>query len=126
MKYHKDGTQPNSSEIFVFGSNEFGIHGAGAAKAALSYGAKRFIGFGPVGRTFAIPTKDWDIESLPLETIEFYVDRFLAYAKNNNNIFFMTRIGCGLAGYKDSDIAPMFKTASANFNMPNEWKEYLE
>lgn len=126
MKFHEDGTQAANGEIFVFGSNESGIHGAGAAKAALLYyGAKMYNGFGASGQSFAIPTKDWDIESLPLSTIEFYVKRFIACSKRTDKVFFITRIGCGLAGYKDSDIAPMFKTIGDNCDMPIQWKEYL-
>ena len=125
--YHEDGTSPENGEVFVFGSNEAGIHGAGAAKAALDkFGAILGQGFGWAGNSFAIPTKDVNIKTLPLETIEKYVYVFLTIARNNESCYFMTRIGCGLAGYNDSDIAPMFKDASNNINFPIEWKEYLE
>lgn len=101
-----------SHEVFVFGSNESGIHGAGAARFAVeSLGAEWGIGFGHIGQTFAIPTKDWDIKTLPLPVIEFYIKRFIAYtkAKDVNWLnFYVTRIGCGLAGYKAEQIAPFF------------------
>lgn len=127
-KYHKDGTQADIGQIFVFGSNEAGRHGAGAAYAATkNYGAPLGVGFGHHGSSFAIPTKDWIVDSLPLDVIEFYVKRFVAFTNTFRDAeFFITRVGCGLAGYKDSDIAPMFKGCSETCNFPEEWKQYLE
>ncbi len=106
-------TKLNDNEVFVFGSNESGIHGAGAAlQAVMQFGAKHLKGFGPQGQSFAIPTKDWYINPLPLEAIKFYVTRFIHFAKHKPNLkFLVTEIGCGLAGYTPEDIAPMFKTA---------------
>jgi hypothetical protein len=125
-KFHKDGTQPLNGEVFVFGSNESGIHGAGAAKAAIDhYGAVLCVGYGRQGQSFAIPTKDWLIDSLTLTQIEFYVNRFKAYARVTGDPFFVSAIGCGLAGYKHSTIAPMFKGAPAHCNFPEEWAQYL-
>lgn len=128
MKYHKDGTKPNNGEIFVFGSNLAGIHGAGAAReACVSYGAVMLTGVGLTGRSYAIPTKDFNIQTMPLDIIKLYVDAFLMYAKHvQDEEFFVTRIGCGLAGYNDSDIAPLFKGVSDNCSMPENWKQYLE
>ena len=108
--------KPN--EIFVFGSNEAGRHGKGAALTAVrEYGAKMGQGYGRQGQCFAIPTKNAKIQTLKLPTINSSVEKFLCYAKNNLHLtFYVTRIGCGLAGYKDSDIAPMFKEA---LDIPN-------
>lgn len=99
-----------NNEIFVFGSNESGIHGAGAAKMAIKWGAKYGNPEGIQGKTYAIPTKDKSIKkTLSLEEIKVYVDRFVEYAKNNDNlVFLVTEIGCGLAGYRAKDIAPLF------------------
>ena len=110
-------------EVFVFGSNEAGIHGAGAARQAHNhFGAKAGQGFGKAGRTFAIPTKDWQIETLPLPAIGFYVSRFLEFARHNKPLtFLVTPIGCGLAGYKPHQIAPMFRDAPMNVALPNEF-----
>lgn len=110
--------------IFVFGSNEAGIHGAGAAlEARKKYGAKMGIGFGHIGNSFAIPTKDENIKTLPLNQIQKYVDMFIAYAQITPELkYLVTRIGCGLAGYKDSDIAPMFKNAPNNCELPEGWR----
>lgn len=99
--------------MFVFGSNEAGIHAAGAARLAFTtFGARKYLGFGPAGHTFAIPTKDWDIKVLPLDVIGFYVKRFIAFVEQcpveDVIRFYVTKIGCGLAGYKVEDIAPFF------------------
>lgn len=110
--------------IFVFGSNLAGIHGAGAAKEALkNYGAQWGQGVGMQGSSYAIPTKDERIKALPLDEIRKYVDAFLAYARRNpESQFFVTRIGCGLAGYHDSEIAPMFMDAPNNCELPYGWR----
>lgn len=125
--YHKDGTQPKENQIFVFGSNESGIHGAGAALAARKlYGAQLGIGFGPTGESWAIPTKNWNVESMNLGAIKHYIDRFKVYVETSTVEFFITRIGCGLAGYADWQIAPLFKGINSNCDFPEEWKQYLE
>jgi len=127
MRFHKDGTQPAKGEVFVFGSNLAGVHGAGAAKQAVKYGARYGCGVGLFGMTYAIPTKNHDIKTLPIEKIVPYVDRFkkltLQYPKAQ---FFVTRIGCGLAGYKDAEIAPLFKGCGPNCSFPIQWEEYLK
>ena len=117
-----------SKEIFVFGSNLSGIHGAGAAKAAFEdYGARWHVGFGPQGNSFAIPTKDWDIETLPLPTITVFVDLFKDYARLNDDFKFrLTAIGCGLAGYAPADIGPMFKGVTSNVVLPLEFMPYVK
>lgn len=100
--------QPN--EVFVFGSNEAGRHGAGAAKTAvLKFGATYGVASGIQGRSYAIPTKDRHIQTLPISEIKRYVDRFYEFAKSSQNlIFYVTEIGCGLAGYTPAYIAPLF------------------
>ena len=126
ITYHKDNTLPTDGRIFVFGSNLIGLHGAGAAKAACAYGAVIGYGVGRVNGTYAIPTKDAKVETMPLDQIKPYIDTFIDYTKSNPTIsFFVTRVGCGLAGYKDADIAPMFKGA-VNCSFAESWKEYLE
>jgi hypothetical protein len=127
-KYHKDGTQPQDGEVFVFGSNLAGIHGAGAAREAhRSYGAIMNRGMGLMGQSYAIPTKNERIQTIPLKDIAVYVKLFIAATEQHyNRQFFITRIGCGLAGYTDADIAPMFKNSLTNCNFPEEWREFLE
>lgn len=101
------------NEIFVFGSNESGIHGAGAAKLAHNrFGAVAGQGFGFSGQTFAIPTKDWNIQTLNLTIIGFYINRFIDFARKRKDLkFLVTEIGCGLAGFNPEDIAPLFAGA---------------
>jgi hypothetical protein len=113
--------------IFVFGSNEAGVHGAGAARTAREHhGAVLGHGFGPAGNSFAIPTKDWQIFSLPIETVKFYVDRFIIYARlHPQYIFQVTAIGCGLAGFRHDVIAPLFKYAPQNCQFDSAWEPYL-
>lgn len=115
------------SSIFVFGSNEAGIHGAGAAKFAHQHhGAIYGKSYGHYGNSFAIPTKDVIIESLPIERIEMYVQGFLAYAYGHKKIKFqVTAIGCDLAGFKDKEIAPLFSGASSNCYFDDRWRLYL-
>lgn len=126
-KYHEDGTM-DRTKIFVFGSNLAGVHGAGAAKAAYrEMNAQWKVGRGFTGHAYAIPTKDHDIQTLPIDAIKEFVDEFLVDASRTPELeFFVTRIGCGLAGYKDSDIAVLFRGAPSNCDFPIEWRTYLE
>ena len=103
-------------EIFVFGSNQAGRHGKGAALFARQHhGAIYGQGVGRQGNSYAIPTKDYQLKTLPVSQIKTYVDQFIRYAHQNPELRFnVTRIGCGLAGYTDSDIAPLFVKAPSN------------
>jgi hypothetical protein len=114
------------AKIFVFGSNLAGRHGKGAALCAVrEYGAVYGQGNGLWGQSYAIPTKDVYIRTLPLDTIQYYVGTFIEVAKRRTDLEFMvTRIGCGLAGYSDDQIAPMFKNAPANCQLPTGWRDY--
>jgi hypothetical protein len=116
-----------NNEIFVFGSNLAGRHGKGAALfARLNHGAIYGKGIGLQGSSYAIPTKDQYIKTLPLTEINKYVNDFLIFAGNNPKMQFnITRIGCGLAGYLDSDIAPMFIYRTNNCILPKEWVKYV-
>lgn len=109
--------------VFVFGSNLAGRHGKGAALAARrQHGAVYGQAAGRQGDSYAIPTKDERLRTLPLATIKLYVDRFIAYAvANSETTFNLTAIGCGLAGYSPSDIAPMFSAAPPNVVKPREF-----
>lgn len=117
------------NEVFVFGSNEAGIHGAGAAKLALDkFGAKFGQMFGMQGQSFAIPTKDMTIQTLPLYKIHLYIQVAEAhFIGSPTKIFLVTEIGCGLAGYTPEDIAPLFKSSYqlTNVYMPKRfWEIY--
>lgn len=115
------------SEIFVFGSNLAGRHGKGAALTARQdYAAVYGCGSGPTGYAYAIPTKDGRLRTLSLPVIQSLVRGFLAYAKANPELTFkVTRVGCGLAGYKNEQIAPMFRGAPTNCKFDPEWEPFL-
>jgi hypothetical protein len=112
--------------VFVFGSNMAGRHGKGAALHARRYfKAKLGVGIGRTGDSYAIPTKDGSLRVLPLDRIQNYVKEFIAYANSNPSIpFLVTRIGCGLAGYTDAEIGPLFSEAPQNCQLPEEWLIY--
>lgn len=127
--FHEDNTIPHARDgyVFVFGSNLGGAHGKGAAKVAkVNFGAEYGVGEGPTGRSFAIATKDKHLRVLPLEVIQVGVNAFLAYAQEHpGKKFFVTRIGCGLAGYSDEQIAPMFVGAPFNCCLPRDWMDFV-
>src|SRR5690554_5287689 len=126
-KTHNDGELPQQGEIFVFGSNLAGRHGKGAAKVARAqYGAVYGVGEGLTGRAYAIPTKDVYIKTLPLFSIKAYIREFVLFAQEHPEMtFFLTRVGCGLAGYTDEQIAPLFKGVGENVSVPEEWVKWL-
>ena len=113
-------------QIFVFGSNLAGRHGKGAALAARQkHGAIYGQGIGLQGCSYGIPTKDRGLNTLPLNIIKAYVDDFLSFAAEHPEMQFnVTKVGCGLAGYTDEQIAPMFKEASDNCVLPNGWRDF--
>lgn len=117
--------------VFVFGSNEGGIHGGGAARTAHEkFGAVWGRGYGHMGDSFAIPTKGVrgpEIrETLPLSLIQVYVTAFISYANGRPNLTFdVTRIGCGLAGLTDEQIAPMFNGAPKNVRFDSKWEKWF-
>ena len=107
-------------EIFVFGSNLRGMHGGGAAYVAYrKFGAIMGQGVGLQGQSYAIPTMQGGVE-----TIKPYVDEFIAFAKEHPELtFLVTRIGCGIAGFSDSEISPLFEKAHnlQNIVLPQGW-----
>ena len=114
------------TQIFVFGSNLAGRHGKGAALWARKHrGAIYGQGEGLQGTSYAIPTKDQRLNPLSLNQIKKHVDKFVEFAKLHPELdFLLTRIGCGLAGYTDSQIAPMFSDTPPNCILPDEWIEF--
>ena len=112
-------TSLKEDEVFVFGSNEAGRHGAGAARMALQFGAVFGQPEGMAGQTYAIPTKDATVrKTLSVDEIRPYVDRFIAYAKEHSDkTFLVTEIGCGLAGLTPAQVAPLFSEAKGVSNI---------
>lgn len=129
-KYHKDGTLPEDSKeyIFVFGSNLRGLHGKGAALVAKEkFGAELGIGIGLTGNSYAIPTKDRWIRSLSLIEIKHYINVFKDFTYNRpDSKFWVTGVGCGLAGFKNKEISILFRECNINCNFPDVWSPYLE
>lgn len=103
-------TKLGPNEIFVFGSNYAGRHGAGAALVARKkFGAINGITAGLMGQSYGIPTKDAALRTLPLDVIAIHIESFLWFAHEHpEKTFLVTPIGCGLAGYEPRQIAPLF------------------
>lgn len=118
-----DNTRPFQDQIFVFGSNEQGRHGKGAALTARSYyGAVQGKGEGLQGKSYAIPTKSSPYETLSLPYIKDYVNTFIEFAKKRSDLnFYVTAIGCGHAGYRPEDIAPFFEDIPHNVQLCSEF-----
>ncbi len=126
----EDITRLEDDHIFVFGSNQSGRHGKGAARQALGWGAVWGQAEGLQGRTYGIPTKDRTIRrTLSIDEIRPYVERFLECAKTHPELTFLTTsIGCGLAGMKPKKIAPLFLGAIEldNVYLPERfWRKLL-
>ena len=115
-------TSLGKNEIFVFGSNLEGAHMGGAARIAhQKFGAVWGQGVGLQGTSYAIPTMQGGVE-----TIKPYVDEFIEFAKEHPELtFYVTRIGCGIAGFSDEEIAPLFRKAInlSNVKLPASFVE---
>jgi hypothetical protein len=124
-------TELKENEIFVYGANRRGVHGAGAAKLALTWGAKmgedKFN-----GQTYGISTKDWYLETLSTYEIRKEINIFLNFVKTRTDLtFLVTKIGCGLSGYAPEDIAPLFDADDlkqfTNVHLPKEfWDIFVD
>ena len=113
-------TELGKNEIFVFGSNLSGMHGGGAALLAYrKFGAIWGQGVGLQGQSYGIPTMQGGVE-----TIAPYVDEFIAFAKAHPELlFYVTKIGCGIAGFTEEEISPLFAQAHGidNIILPRGW-----
>lgn len=118
-------THLEPDEIFVFGSNLQGMHGGGAARVAYRrFGAVWGLGAGLQGQSYAIPTMQGGVD-----TIKPYVDQFIRFAREcDQNTFYVTRIGCGIAGFTDEEIAPLFDEAYDLYNvrLPKSFADIIE
>lgn len=117
--------------IFVFGSNLKGIHGAGAALHAKTlYGAIQGVGEGLMGLSYALATKRTPWEKMTLSEVEFSIEKFCEFIKSRQDLnFYITRVGCNLAGFNDEQISGLFKkhldTSLTNFSLPANWKDLI-
>lgn len=118
-------TELGPDDIFVFGSNLQGQHLGGAARVAYEkFGAIWGQGVGIQGQSYAIPTMQGGVE-----TIKPYVDDFIKLAREwDQNTFYVTRIGCGIAGFSDEEIAPLFAEAYGLYNvrLPKSFADIIE
>ncbi len=126
LKYTPENiTELEPDDIFVFGSNLEGMHLGGAARTAVEkFGAIMGQGVGIQGQSYAIPTMQGGVD-----TIKPYVDQFIDLAREwDQNTFYVTRIGCGIAGFRDEEIAPLFRDALGLYNvrLPHRWVEILQ
>ena len=127
MLYHKDNTIPNShSIIWVFGSNMKGYHGAGAALIAKQkFGAPDGLFMGQCSRSYAIATEDSNLKPLQMKAIVPQIEKFVEHTINNPGFnFFVTRVGCGYAGYTDDQIGPLFAKCGGNCSLAEQWRQY--
>lgn len=140
-KYHNGQFDPiaDKGKVFVFGSNLLGLHGGGAAAFAMQYcdavwgigqGFQQKVSMGHLPTTtgcYALPTKYHPGESMRITEVICAIMLFLAYARTaKDKTFFVTRVGCGLAGFTDEEIAPAFFNAPDNCILPPEWEDFLE
>lgn len=113
-------TELKEKEVFVFGSNLQGMHAGGAARMAHHrFGAVWGQGVGMQGQCYAIPTMHGGVEA-----IRPYVDEFIEYARQHpERQFLVTRIGYGIAGFRNEEIAPLFAAAKTleNVSFPADW-----
>lgn len=126
MKYTPENiTSLEEDDIFVFGSNLAGMHAGGAARVAYErFGAIWGQGVGIQGQSYAIPTMQGGVD-----TIKPYVDDFIELAREwDQNTFYVTRIGCGIAGFTDEEIAPLFADALELYNvrLPESFVKIIE
>jgi hypothetical protein len=113
--------------IFVFGSNLDGMHEGGAARfAAQRHGAALGVGEGITESSYALPTVGHMFSRMPMEQVEAAVARFLSFAAGNPEMEFqVTRVGCGIAGFADAEIAALFTDAPTNCSFDSAWSPYL-
>lgn len=123
----EDITELKENEIFVFGSNLAGKHGSGAALTAKTrFGAEQGEGRGPKGRTYAIATKDKNIETMSYDAIGIEIEDFVEYAERNpDKTFLVTAIGTGLAGLKAEHILWYFQNIPDNIKLPKKWADVV-
>ena len=100
-------TAVEEGEVFVFGSNAQGKHMGGAARVAMErFGAVWGVGEGLQGHSYALPTMEG------LDSMAVAVGRFIAFAREHSDLrFLVTAVGCGIAGYRPEQIAPLFAEA---------------
>lgn len=112
-----------SSEVFVFGSNRAGLHAGGAARLARErFGAQEGVGEGLTGQCYAFPTLTETFEKVSLASLQASRDRLFETARAHpDKKFLLTKVGCGIAGFSEDQIRPLFADAPANIVLPDDW-----
>lgn len=118
-------TKLKPNQIFVFGSNLAGRHGAGAARQAkLHFGAVYGVGEGLTGQSYAFPTLGRQLEKIPLHWLEQSRDRLYECCfANPEKQFLLTKVGCGLAGYEEAIMRDLFRHPPENLVLPEDWRQ---
>jgi hypothetical protein len=116
-------TRLKPNEIFVFGSNQRGVHAGGAARLAKEeFGAQEGVGEGLTGQCYAFPTLSATFEKASRASLEASRDRLFATARAHpDSMFLLTKVGCGIAGFTEGEIRPLFKNAPSNVTPPEDW-----
>lgn len=111
----------------VFGSNKDGNNAGGSARYAhIELGAKIGVAEGLTGEAYALPTVGHGFRKMSLNEVKYYVGSFLIFAAENRDLEFqVTRVGCGIAGFTDEQIAPLFTLAPSNCLFDTAWKQFL-
>jgi hypothetical protein len=119
-------TKLKKNEVFVFGSNLEGRHGAGAAKTAVNlFGAKHGRN-GLCGQSYALPTVGRLLVRMHINDIKKHAAEFLEFARKRDDLtFYLTEVGCGLAGHSVNDIAPLFRDYPSNVIIPKRFYDVL-
>ena len=138
MQKHQDNTIPTGNWVWVFGSNLNTYNGAGAAAIAVSHFdrpqyevAKPYVSYYNAAsglKSYGIPTKDAFLKPLSLKQIQEHIEQFIEFVHLHSELnFFITKVGCGYAGYQDFQIAPMFKALvqNSNVSVASSWYLYL-
>jgi len=117
-------THLKPNEIFVFGSNQLGAHAGGAARLAKEeFGAREGVGEGLTGQSYAFPTLTANFEKVSRASLEASRDRLFAAAlQHPDKTFLLTKVGCGIAGFTEDEIRPLFTSAPANVVLPEDWQ----
>ena len=117
-------TELKQNELFVFGSNLAGMHAGGAARFALTkFGAKPGVGEGLAGQSYAFPTLTADFTKVSIQALEKSRNRLFETARTHpDKTFLLTKVGCGIAGFTEEEIRPLFAGGPSNVVLPPDWR----
>lgn len=113
------------NQIFVFGSNLAGNHMGGAAlQAKEKFGAEDGVGEGLIGQSYAFPTLGYELEKLTeRELVRSRDNLYKCAVENPDKEFLLTKVGCGIAGYPEEQMASLFANLPENVVLPVTWNK---